>query len=113
MSIDVVPAAPPPAPPRIFFDRPELERLLRLYGRMVAAGEWKDYALSDGRDAATFAVYRRSGEAPFYRVEKRPALARRQGAWAVIGQGGMILRRGHDLEQVLRVFDSRKFQVVD
>lgn len=113
MSFEVVPPSSPPAPPRIFFDRAELDRLLRLYGRMVAAGEWKDYAMSDGREAATFAVYRRSGEAPFYRVEKRPALARRQGAWAVIGQGGMILRRGHELDQVLRVFDSRKFQVVE
>lgn len=112
MSLDAVPPAPAPTP-RIFFDRPELDRLLRLYGRMVAAGEWKDYALSDGREAATFAVYRRSGEAPDYRVEKRPALARRQGAWAVIGPGGMILRRGHDLDQVLRVFDSRKFRVVE
>jgi hypothetical protein len=97
----------------IFFERREFDRLLSLYGRMVAAGEWRDYAISSLSDAAVFAVYRRASESPLYRIEKRPALARRQGAWAVIGQGGMILRRGHELEQVLKVFDVRKFRVVD
>ena len=111
MSLDQLPGAPAPA--IVFFDRPELDRLLRLYGRMVAAGEWRDYAIDGGRESASFSVFRRSGEAPSYRVEKRPALARRQGAWAVIGQGGLVLRRGHEIEQVLRVFDSRKFTVVE
>src|ERR1700742_3353766 len=89
-----------------FFERRELDRLLRLYGRMVAAGEWRDYAIDGLKDAAVFSVFRRASESPLYRIEKRPALARRQGAWAVIGEGGVILRRGHDLEQVLRVFDK-------
>jgi hypothetical protein len=104
---------PAPVGARIFFERRELERLLRLYGRMVAAGEWRDYAIDSLRDAAAFSVFRRASEAPLYRIEKRPALARRQGAWAVIGQGGMILKRGHELEQVLRVFDKGRLTVVD
>lgn len=107
---------PPPAAPRapvVFFERRELDRLLRLYGRMVAAGEWRDYAIDGLAEAAVFSVFRRASEAPLYRIEKRPELARRQGAWAVIGQGGVILRRGHELEQVLRLFDGRKFQVVE
>jgi hypothetical protein len=111
MAFDPPQAAPRPG--RIFFERRELERLLRLYGRMVAAGEWRDYAMDGLSDAAVFSVYRRASEQPLYRIEKRPALARRQGAWAVIGEGGMILRRGHDLEQVLRFFDKGRFKVVD
>jgi hypothetical protein len=80
---------------------------------MVAAGEWRDYGIAGLAEAAVFSVFRRASEAPLYRIEKRPALARRQGAWAVIGQGGMILRRAHELEQVLRVFDSGRFKVVE
>lgn len=103
-----------PAPSSdVFFDRLELGLILRVYGRMVAAGEWRDYAIGGGREAAVFSVYRRTADAPLYRIEKRPALARRQGAWCVIGQGGQILRRGHELAQVLRLFDSRKFNVVE
>ncbi len=98
---------------RTFFERRELDQLLRLYGRMVAAGEWRDYAIDGLSDAVVFSVFRRASEAPLYRIEKRPALARRQGAWAVIGQGGMILKRGHELEQVLRVFEKGRFKVVD
>ncbi|RAK57438.1 DUF2794 domain-containing protein [Phenylobacterium deserti] len=97
----------------VFFERRELERLLRLYGRMVAAGEWRDYAMDGLSDAAVFSVFRRTSEAPLYKIEKRPALARKQGAWAVIGEGGMILRRGHELEQVLRFFDKGRFKVID
>jgi hypothetical protein len=111
MAVDPSYAAPSGA--RIFFERRELERLLRLYGRMVAQGEWRDYAIDGLQDSAVFSIYRRSSESPLYRIEKRPALARRQGAWAVIGQGGMILRRGHELEQVLRHFDTGRFKVVD
>ena len=103
-------AAPQAGP--VFFDRRELDAVLRVYGRMVAQGEWRDYAVVGHRDFAEFAVFRRSGDAPAYRIEKRPALQNRQGQWAVIGEGGQILRRGRDLAQVLRVFDSRKFSVV-
>ena len=97
----------------VFFERRELTRLLSLYGRMVSAGDWRDYAIDGLSESAVFSVYKRSSEAPLYRIEKRPALARKQGAWAVIGQGGMILRRGHELEQVLRFFDKGRFKVVD
>jgi len=103
------------APTRVvtFFERPELDRLLRLYGRMVAAGAWRDYAIDGLRDAAIFSVFQRASESPLYRIEKRPGLARRQGAWAIIGPGGIILRRGHELEQVLRFFDRGRFAVVE
>ena len=111
MAFDPPYAAPRQA--RVFFERRELERLLRLYGRMVAAGEWRDYAIDGLSDSAAFSVFRRASEQPLYRIEKRPALARKQGAWAILGQGGHILRRGHDLEQVLRLFDRGRFKVVD
>ena len=104
-------AAPKAGP--VFFDRRELDAVLRVYGRMVAQGEWRDYAVVGHRDFAEFAVFRRSGDAPADRIEKRPALPTRQGPWAVIGEGGQSLRRGRDLAQVLRVFDGRRFQVVD
>ena len=97
----------------VFFERRELERLLRLYGRMVAAGEWRDYGMDSLRDCAVFSVFRRTSEAPLYRIEKRPALARKQGAWAVIARGGLVMKRGHELAQVLKVFDKNKFSVVD
>jgi hypothetical protein len=87
--------------------------LLRLYGEMVAAGHWRDYAIDGLSDAAVFSVYRGAAEAPLYRIEKRPELARRQGAWALIGQAGAILRRGHELDQVLRFFDRSRFAVVE
>jgi len=111
MSLDAY--APEPASPVVFFERRELDQLLRLYGRQVAAGEWRDYAIAGLRESAVFSVFRRASENPLYRIEKRPSLARRQGAWAVIGQGGVILRRGHDLAQVLKVFDSGRFKIVE
>ena len=110
-------AAPPPdgqpLPGPVFFDRRELDLILRVYGRMVAAGEWRDYAMIGHKDVAEFAVFRRSGDAPAYRIEKRPSLQRKQGQWAVIGEGGIVLKRGRELAQVLRIFDSRKFTVVE
>jgi hypothetical protein len=111
MAFDTSYASPRQA--TVFFERRELVRLLSLYGRMVSAGEWRDYAIDGLSESAVFSVYKRSSEAPLYRIEKRPSLARKQGAWAVIGQGGMILRRGHELEQVLRFFDKGRFKVVD
>jgi hypothetical protein len=95
-----------------FFERRELDRLLRLYGRMVAAGHWRDYAIDGLNDAAIFSVYRHASEAPLYRIEKRPELERRQGAWAIFGQAGGALRRGHELEQVLRFFERGRFAIV-
>ena len=103
----------PPFRGRVFFDRRELNRILNLYGRMVALGEWRDYAIDGLADIAIFSVFRRASEAPLYRIEKRPALARRQGQWAVINQTGQILKRGHELEQVLKVFDRKRLRVVD
>lgn len=112
MSLDSQPAAPP-LPGPVFFDRRELDQILRVYGRMVAAGEWRDYAMIGHKDVAEFAIFRRSGDAPVYRIEKRPALRLKQGEWAVIGEGGVVLKRGRELPQVLRVFDSRRFTVVE
>ena len=80
---------------------------------MVAAGHWRDYAIDGLHDAAVFSVFRRASESPLYRIEKRPALARRQGAWAVIGQGGLVLRRGRELDQVLRLFERTRFAVIE
>lgn len=105
MTLQPVPA--PAAPATVHFDRRELSLILALYGRMVAAGEWRDYAIGSGREAASFAVFRRTAERPLFRIEKRPALRLRQGAYAVLGEGGQVLRRGHDLGQVLRVLAPR------
>jgi len=101
------------APATIVFHRRELDLILGLYGRMVAAGEWRDYALDFTKDAAVFSIFRRASEMPLYRIEKRPKLARRQGAYSVISATGLILKRGHDLAAVLKVFDRKKFAVVD
>ncbi len=115
MAIDTVPHHPPPhgAGPIVFFDRRELGQLLNLYGRMVTAGHWRDYAIDGLKDAAVFSVFRRASEVPLYRIEKRPALARRQGAWIVTAHGGLVLKRGHDLAQVLRLFDRQSLALVD
>ena len=102
-----------PSKAPVFFHRLELDAILRLYGRMVAAGEWRDYSVGGFEDCAVFAVFKRSGDAPLYAIEKRPDLQRRQGQWAVIGQGGQILKRGHELEPVLRFFDRKRFSVVE
>lgn len=91
------------ATPQITFDRHELAQILRIYGMNVASGEWRDYAMDFGQDLATFSVFRRASESPLYRIVKNPALARKQGLYAVIAHGGLILKRGHDLAQVLTV----------
>ena len=98
-------AAPVNALNQITFNRRELNRILDLYGRMVAAGEWRDYAIDFLKDRAVFSVFRRSSEVPLYRIEKNPKLARRQGAYSVISATGLIVRRGHELERVLRSID--------
>lgn len=102
----------PAAPPQVVFDRRELSTILNVYGRMVAAGEWRDYALDFGRETATFAVYRRASEVPLYTIEKSPKLARRQGTYAVVNAAGLILKRGPDLARVLSVFDKASLSVV-
>ena len=89
------------------FDRKELGQILRVYGRMVAAGEWRVYAIAAMRDLAVFAVFRRTAETPLYRIEKRPKLRARQGLYAVVGMDGRVLRRGQDLDQVLKVLERR------
>ena len=89
------------------FDRKELGLILRVYGRMVAAGEWRDYAIAAMRDLAVFAIFRRTAETPLYRIEKCPKLRSRQVVYAVVGMDGRVLRRGHDLDQVLKVLEKR------
>jgi hypothetical protein len=95
----------------VTFDRRELDRILGLYGRMVAAGEWRDYAIDFLRDRAVFSVFRHAAEVPIYRIEKNPKLARRQGAYSVITATGLIMRRGHELDRVLRVLDRPEKQI--
>ena len=97
------PAAAIPQANRVTFNRLELNRILNLYGRMVADGEWRDYSIDFLRDRAVFSVFRRASEVPIYRIEKDPRLARKQGMYSVISATGLILRRGHELERVLLV----------
>ena len=98
---------PRPAPEQVAFDRTELGTILGLYGRMVAAGEWRDYAIDFLRDKAQFSVFRRTAEVPLYRIVKDPSLARRQGAYSVVTATGLILKRGAELGRVLKVLDKR------
>ncbi len=100
-------------PEQIAFHRTELSLILSLYGRMVAAGEWRDYGISHLRDVAVFSVFRRTAEIPLYRIEKRPKLRNRQGMYAVVATGGHVLRRGHDLKAVLRVLERKLIRAVD
>lgn len=97
---------------QIGFDRLELTRILDLYGRMVAAGHWRDYAIELGREAAVFAAFRRAAERPEYRIEKRPALRNRQGMWALVGEAGAILKRGHELGPVLAPVERKLLKLV-
>ena len=90
----------------VMFDRLELGQIFSIYARMVGAGEWKDYALDSLGESAIFSVFRRASEYPLYRIEKHPKLARKQGAYCVVNANGFVLKRGHDLAQVLRVFDK-------
>ena len=100
-------ASAPAAPvQQVTFDRRELNRIFGLYGRMVAAGEWRDYAIDFLKDRAVFSVFRRSAEVPIYRIEKNPRLAKKQGAYSVVSATGLIVRRGHELDRVLRALDK-------
>jgi hypothetical protein len=106
------PGATSPAA-QVGFTRGELNRIVDLYGRMVAAGLWKDYAIEFGRDHAAFWAFRRSAERPEYKIEKRPALRTRQGIWALVGEHGTVLRRGHELGPVLAPIERRLVKLVE
>ena len=95
----------------VAFTRPELTRILSVYGQFVAAGDWRDYAIDTLSDRAVFSVFRQASEQPLYRIEKHPKLARKQGAWRVISMTGVIEKRGHDLVQVLKVFDRQRLKL--
>lgn len=101
-----------PIPVQVAFDRRELSVILSVYGRMVAAGEWRDYGISCLRDLAVFSVFRRTAENPLYRIEKRPRLRHRQGMYSVVGMDGQILKRGPDLKTVLRVLERKLIRSV-
>lgn len=100
-------------PSQVCFERIELTRILDLYGRMVAAGEWRDYAMDFDRDCATFAAFRRTADVPQMRLEKRPALHQKQGMWALYGEQGQVLKRGHELANVLAPLERRLLKVVE
>ena len=104
---------PGPNRAQIGFDRLELQRILDLYGRMVAAGIWRDYAMDFDKDAANFSAFRRAAERPQARIEKRPALRAKQGMWTLFGEAGQILKRGHDLANVLSPLERRLLKIVD
>ncbi|MDX2235798.1 MAG: DUF2794 domain-containing protein [Hyphomonadaceae bacterium] len=98
--------------PKVFFARRELLLILSAYGRGVAAGEWRDYAMDGLADRALFSIYRRASESPLYMIEKKPELARKQGEWSLLSGHGLVLKRGHDLAAVLRFFDRKRFALV-
>lgn len=100
-------------PTQICFDRLELTDILNVYGRMVAAGEWRDYAIDTLKDRAVFSIFRRTSEMPLYRIEKNPKLSRKQGAYCLISQQGQILKRGHELKSILRVLNQKLLKVVE
>jgi hypothetical protein len=101
-----VQSAPASHPATVSFNLHELRDILNVYGRKVAAGEWRDYAMDFGREKAVFSVFRRASEYPLYRIEKNPRLARKQGAYSIVAATGLILKRGHDLRRVLGVFEA-------
>ena len=111
-SASVIPF-PRSLPLQVGFERAELTRILDLYGRMVAAGEWRDYAMDFAPDAASFAAFRRTAERPSARIEKRPALRGKQGIWALYGEAGQILKRGHELAGVLASLERKLLKLVE
>ena len=103
---------PTRTPIQVGFERLELSRILDLYGRMVSAGHWRDYAIDLGRDAAIFSAFRRATERPEFSIEKRPALRLKQGQWALVGEGGIVVKRGHELGPVLAPVERRLMKLV-
>ncbi|MFB0872472.1 MULTISPECIES: DUF2794 domain-containing protein [unclassified Sphingobium] len=98
---------------QVGFDRLELQKIMDLYGRMVSAGHWRDYAMDMGREAAVFSAFRRSAERPEYRIEKRPSLRHRQGMWALVGESGQVLKRGQELQGVLAPVERKLLRIVE
>ena len=105
-------ASPIRLPRHVAFDRCELDAILRVYGRKVAEGEWRDYAIDHLEDRAVFSIFRRASEMPMFRVEKIPAFARKQGAYRVVAATGAILKRGHELAAVLKILDRPKLALI-
>ena len=97
-------------PSQVAFDRQEISAIMNVYGQMVSKGDWKDYAMDFLRDKAVFSIYRRATEHPLYRIEKVPALRNKQGQFAIIAPGGLVLKRGHELKTVLKIFDKARFR---
>lgn len=111
-TVPILLARHPRAPSQVFFDRQELRAILQLYGRMVAAGEWRDYAIDGLGDRAVFSAYRRSRAQPAYQIEKQPHLANRQGQYVLLGSAGQILKRGRELPLVLRLLERQLFKLI-
>jgi len=106
-------AFPARVPNQVGFERGELQRILDLYGRMVSAGEWRDYAMDFTRDVAVFAAFKRTADVPQMRLEKRPALRVKQGQWTLFGEHGQVLKRGHELANVLAPVERRLVKAVE
>ena len=102
----------PAHPPKVAFHKSEMSRILNVYGRMVMSGQARDYAIGMFKDQAIFAIFKHTAEAPTWRIEKVPALRNQQGAYIVYGSENQVLKRGHDLAQVLKVFETRRFEVI-
>jgi Protein of unknown function (DUF2794) len=112
MSLDTSPSLRPVRAPKIWFERREFDIIMSLYGRGQMMGEWRDYAIDDSPDCVSFSMFRRASERPLYQIEKRPALASRQGQWCVLGALGQVLKRGHDLVPTLDVLERKLLKVV-
>ncbi len=111
--MSVIAQFPGKSPLQTAFDRSELTRILDLYGRMVSAGHWRDYALALERDVASFSAFRRATERPEVRIEKRPSLRQKQGQWALFGENGVVLKRGHELGPILAPIERRLMKLVE
>jgi Protein of unknown function (DUF2794) len=112
MSLDDQTRFRPLRAPKIWFERREFDAIMELYGRGQMVGEWRDYAIDDSPDCVVFSVFRRASERPLYQIEKRPALASKQGQWCIMGAVGQVLKRGHDLSSTLDVLERKLLKVV-
>lgn len=112
MSLDNNTTLRPVRAPKIWFERREFDLIMTLYGRGQTAGEWRDYAIDDGPDCVSFSMFRRASERPLYQIEKRPALAAKQGQWCVLGSAGQVLKRGHDLANTIDILERKLLKLV-